>query len=315
MMNQDYPHHLLEVIVVDGLSTDSTLATVAQVGEAHSDVPLRVLRNPAGIVPTGMNIGILAAQGEVIVRVDGHTVIAADYVSECVDALRRTDATTVGGGMVVVANTPVERAVAIATSCWFGVGGSKFHFAKQEEYVDTVYMGAWRSSAFTRFGLFDEEQVRAQDSEMNYRIRKLGGTIFLTPRIQSRYYPRASFPRLAKQYFQYGFWRVRVMQKHPNQAKVRQALPALFLCLVALGVVLALIKGFWWLLGLTLGGYLVLAASAAASECIIRKELRNVRLVLVAFFVMHYSYAIGSAIGLLRWSTCSRHIVITEAKI
>ena len=183
-------------------------------------------------MPTGLNLALAAAEGEIIVRVDGHTNIEADYVRWCVEALERTGATNVGGRMDAVGRGRFGEAVAAATSSPFGVGGARFHYSNTEEWADTVYMGAWPRWVFEEIGLFDEELVRDQDDEFNYRLREHGGRILLSPKIKSVYSNRSNPLALWKQYFQYGFWKVRVLQKHPKQMRPRQFAPPLFaLCL------------------------------------------------------------------------------------
>ena len=241
MLEQDYPSDRVEVIVADGQSTDDTCRRVRQLAAEYPQIEVVCIDNPGRIVPTGFNAALEEARGDVIVRVDGHTLIAPDYVQQCVAALERTGADNVGGRMNAEGETCVGRAVAAATSSAFGVGNARFHYSESEEWVDTVYLGAWRREVFRSIGPFDEEQVRNQDDEFNYRLLSAGGRILLSPRIRSRYFNRATFKSVAKQYFQYGFWKVRVMQKHPTQMRPRQFVPALFvLTLLALSAGMAI---------------------------------------------------------------------------
>jgi glycosyltransferase involved in cell wall biosynthesis len=229
VLAQEYPRDHMEVIVVDGESDDDT-ATIARAA-AQRDARVRVLSNPGRIVPTAMNIGIRAARGEIISRVDGHTRIAADYVRVGVETLRRTGADNVGGPMRAVGGGLFGDAVATATSSRFGIG-SYFHFGTSERAVDTVYMGMWPRRVFERVGLFDEELVRNQDDELSYRIRKEGGRIVLTPAMRSWYQNRQSIRHLTRQYFQYGLWKIRVLQKHPRQMSWRHFVPPAFVALL-----------------------------------------------------------------------------------
>ena len=190
---------------------------------------LILLDNPGQIVPTGINAALKIARGSIIIRIDGHTAIAPDYIAQCVRALEQSKADNVGGRMDAVGSNAFARAVALATSSPFGIGGSRFHYSQKEEWVDSVYMGAWRRDAFEKYGLFDEELVRNQDDEFNYRMRKQGGKILLNPKIKSNYTVRCSAVKLFRQYYQYGFWKVRVFQKHPSQMS-RAILFRLFLC-------------------------------------------------------------------------------------
>ena len=166
---------------------------IASVAQGYPDIPVIVLDNPGRIVSTGLNTALAYAHGEVIVRVDGHTIIQRDYLCECVAALEQSGAGNVGGRMEPVGETEVGRAVALATSSPFGVGGARFHYSECQGWVDTVYMGAWQKEVFREIGGFDEELVRDQDDEFNYRLRANGGRILLSPLIKSHYYNRTRY--------------------------------------------------------------------------------------------------------------------------
>ena len=165
----------MQILVVDGMSTDGTRQIINNLIAHYPHHSITLLDNPGRIVPIGMNIALRQACGEIIIRVDGHTVIAPDYVRQCVETLQRTCADNVGGKMNAIGTTSFGKAVAMATSTPFGVGGARFHYSDDEEWVDTVYMGAWPHQVFERIGLFDEELVRNQDDEFNYRLRAAGG--------------------------------------------------------------------------------------------------------------------------------------------
>ena len=302
VLSQDYPHDRLEVLIADGMSTDQTREIVGRLRLAHPDVAVQVLDNPAGIVPTGFNKALRASRGEVVVRVDGHTVIARDYVRECVAALARSGADNVGGAMVASSERSFGRAAALATSCPFGVGGARFHYSRREEWVDTVYLGCWRKAIFDRIGGFDEEMVRNQDDEFNYRLASAGGRVLLSPRIQSVYFNRTSIRRLWRQYFQYGYWKVRVMQKHPAQIRARHFAPACFVAALGAAAVAALwIPGGWRAVVLLGGAYLV--ADLCASVWAARKgEWRLVPLLGIVFPTMHAAYGSGFWTGLFRFA-------------
>lgn len=208
VLAQDYPHDRMEILIADGMSTDATRDVVAGLMGRNPNVSLKVLDNPSRLMASGMNVALACAKGELTIRVDGHTVIAPDYVRECVAQLQRTGADNVGGRMEAVSESSFGQSIALATSSPFGVGGARFHYSAQEEWVDTVYMGAWPREVFERVGLFDEEQVRNQDDEFNYRLLSHGGKILLSPRIKSKYYNRSTPGSLWQQYFEYGYWKV-----------------------------------------------------------------------------------------------------------
>jgi succinoglycan biosynthesis protein ExoA len=293
---QDYPVDRCEIIVVDGDSDDDSLAVLRAYGDR-----LRVLHNPSRIVPTAMNVGTRAACGEIIARVDAHTVIEPDYLRIGVETLQRTGADNVGGPMRSVGGGPMGDAIALAMSSRFGIG-AYFHFATEDREVDTVYMGMYPRRVFEHIGLFDEELVRNQDDELNYRLRKAGGRIFITTRMRSYYQNRQSLKTLWRQFFQYGEWKIRVLQKHPRQMSPRQFVPPLFV----LSVVVTALGALWlrpvgWLLVVVLGAYA--AALCAAGWTVARQHgWRHFPLVLAAFATMHLSWGSGFLVGVARFA-------------
>ena len=301
VLAQDYDPRRMEVIVADGMSRDDTRAIVRECAGAAPDATVVIVDNPDGIVPTGMNAALARARGDVVVRVDGHTVVEPDYVRACVEALRKTGADNAGGRMTAVGSSPFARAVAAATSSPFGVGGARFHYSEREQWVDTVYMGAWPRAVLESLGGFDPEMVRDQDDELNYRLRERGGRILLSPAIRSRYFNRATARSLARQYAQYGYWKVRVMQKHPRQMRPRQFAPP---ALAAAVLVLAVISPFSEAARRALAGLaaLYLAADTAASIAAARRSGgRLLPRIAAVFPILHFSYGFGFLAGLARF--------------
>jgi len=299
VLAQDYPPDLLEVLVVDGDSDDGSAALIERY--ARDSGRVRLLHNPRRIVPPALNAAIRTARGDVVARVDGHTRIAADYVSVGVETLARTGAENVGGPMHAVGGGPVGDAVARATSSRFGVG-SYFHYGTEEREVDTVYLGMWPRAVFRDVGLFDEELVRNQDDEFNYRLRKAGGRIVLNPRMRSWYQNRQSLRHLARQYFQYGQWKVRVLQKHPRQMSWRHFVPPLFVAGLA---VLCAAAPF-----LPAARLLALAAAGVYATCVLglgfslagRDGPRAALTTALTFAILHVSWGTGFLFGLLLYA-------------
>lgn len=304
ILSQDYPSELLEIIIADGQSTDQTRTIIEKI-KNESDIPITVVDNPERIAPTGLNAAIEKAKGEVIIRIDGHTIVENDYVSECVSALKRSDACNVGGRMNAISENHIGNAIAVATSSPFGVGNARFHYSEREEYVDTVYMGAWRRSVFEEFGNFNAELVRNQDDEFNYRLRSFGNKILLSPRIRSKYYNRSTFKSLWRQYFQYGYWKIRILQLHPKQMSVRQFIPFGFVfSLITLGILSAFFESARWAFLAIVSLYLIASVVATLKE-FKRAGIAVLPFVLVAFVILHVSYGLGFLVGLFafrnRW--------------
>ena len=300
VLAQDYPSDRYEIIVADGLSTDSTRQIVESFQLRCPN--LRLIDNEGRIVPTGLNAAIAQARGEIIVRVDGHCEIDPDYVSNCVEHLRTNNVDGVGGPLDTIGETFIARAIATAMSSTFGVGNSAFRTVNDKTMLtDTVAFPAYTRAAVERAGLFDEELVRNQDDEYNYRLRKIGARILLASNVRSKYYSRSSLRALWRQYFQYGYWKVRVMQKHPRQMSPRQFVPFLFV--VSLLVSLTLFPFFnlgKWLLLVVVGSYAV--ANSIASILIARRKGWRLLLCLPATFaILHLAFGLGFLAGLIRF--------------
>jgi succinoglycan biosynthesis protein ExoA len=299
VLAQDYPADRLEILVADGQSTDGTREFVRGFQARHPH--LRLIENPGRIVPTGLNAALRQARGEIIVRVDGHTEIASDYIRRCVTALRRTGADNVGGRMDASGEGPFGEAVALATSTFFGVGNARFHYSEREEWVDTVYMGAWPRAVFERVGLFDEEAERNEDDEFNYRLLERGGRIWLSQSVCSRYTPRSSASTLWRQYFQYGCWKVWVMLKHPGQIRLRQLAPAGLVATLAGAAVLAAVSGWGrGLLILTISIY-AFANLVASLTTARRHGWRHLQRLPLVFAILHSAYGLGFLAGLVKF--------------
>lgn len=233
VLRQEPPPGGMEIIVADGMSEDGTREVLARLEKEVSGLVvnspvLRVIDNPGRIVSTGLNAAIRAAKGDLIIRMDAHTEFAPDYVRQCVALMQKTGADNVGGPARTKPKTCLERAIAAAYHSPFSVGGARFHDPDYEGFVDTVTYGCWRKETFQRFGCFDEELVRNQDDEHNLRIVRGGGKIWQSPEIKSWYRPRGSLRELFKQYMQYGYWKVRVIQKHKLPGSIRHLVPGTF---------------------------------------------------------------------------------------
>ncbi len=295
----DYPRDRLEILVVDGMSTDGTREIVARL--AAQDDRIRLLDNPRRYQACAMNIGIRAARGEIITRVDGHAEVAPDFLRNSVRVLKdHPECWCVGGAIETVSDTFVGRTIAAAMSTPVGVGNAMFRLAGYEGYVDTVAFGSHWKWIFDKTGLFDEEMVRNEDDEFSARMLRSGGRIFMSQSIHSRYFPRSSLRRLWRQYFQYGFWRIRTIQKARKPATFRQIVPLLFVTgfLVLLGAAVCWPPARW-----AFGAYAGLYACgllAGAAQVARRVGAAGFVLAPVVFAILHFAYGLGSLKGI--WS-------------
>jgi glycosyltransferase involved in cell wall biosynthesis len=236
ILDQDFAGDI-EIILAVGPSYDGTEGIASSLAEQDSRVV--VVANPTGRTAAGLNLAVAATKYSIIVRVDGHSKIPNNYLSLAYEILKETGAVNVGGIMAAEGHTLFERSVARAMRSPLGVGASRFHTGGVAASVDTVYLGAFRKQALVAVGGFDERFTRAQDWELNYRLRTAGGTIFFDPRLVVTYRPRSTVKALAKQYFEYGRWRRVVSRRHEGTINYRYLAPPF----TVIGVVSSLILG------------------------------------------------------------------------
>ena len=300
ILANDYEADQVEVLVLDGLSTDGTEFLVA--GIAERDHRVRLIQNPERMVSYAMNRGIREAVGDIIIRVDGHAIVPPNFIRLSVTTLQEhPEAWCAGGPVVTVSQSKVGTAIAEAMSSPIGVGNARFRIGHFEGPVDTIAFGAYWKHCFDKIGLFDEELVRNQDDELNLRVIRNGGIIYMNPRIQSKYYSRGSYAKLTKQYYQYGFWRIRVIQKHRRPATLRQLVPILFV-LSAFALLLGAVFSHGARLALfgfatAYFGALLMGALMASRE----QGLGLVPRMIPAFMILHFGYGFGSLSGVLHF--------------
>ena len=222
ILQQDYPSNI-EVVLALGPSEDKTTEIAEKLSELDSRIKL--VNNPTGQTAAGLNLAIKASSYEIICRIDGHSEISNNYVKTAVEILKQKNAVNVGGLMHADSNKGLQRVIAQAMRSKLGVGPSKFHTGGIAGESDTVYLGTYKKSAVLAAGGFDERYIRAQDWELNYRLRKNGGLIWFDPRLQVTYRPRRTFKKLARQYFQYGRWRRVISRQHKNTVNFRYLAP------------------------------------------------------------------------------------------
>jgi glycosyltransferase involved in cell wall biosynthesis len=301
---QDYDGPL-EIVVADGGSTDGSVERLTEAAERHG-LKLELVDNPERWVSNGLNRCIERVSGDLVVRIDCHSRYPADYLRRCVEASDATGADNVGGLLIASGRTWGERATACAMDSPFGGIGWSRHPENQRVETDTVPFGAFRRDVFARVGGYDTAFVRNQDDELNLRIRLAGGRVVLDPAIRVYYTPRGRIGMVARQYFEYGYWKPAVMRKHRRPVSLRSLVPSLFVALVALLAALDLLIPYWApfapsALGALLAVYL--CAAVVFAVLAIRRRNESWRLlprILALFPTFHFAYGIGTLVGWAR---------------
>lgn len=306
VLENDYPSEKMEVLIVDGMSDDGTRSIVKKLSEADGRVKL--LDNPRRIVPTAMNIGLKRSRGDLFIRIDGHTMVPKDFVKKSVQCLfEHPDAWVVGGNIETVAQNYVGCLIASAMQSPIGVGNARFRLGDYEGWVDTLAFGTHHKWIIDKIGYFDEELVRNQDDEFNLRIIMAGGKIWMSNSIHITYFSRASFGKLWRQYFQYGFWRIRTLQKHKRPATFRQLVPLLFV----LSILLLAVGGFWlrafWAILLVEIVLYLMGLLFGALDVGRKSGLKYALLAPIVFVILHFGYGLGSLWGIIRFSILRRY--------
>lgn len=300
LLLQDYPIERMEWIFVDGCSKDRTVEILERFRDRYP-ILIKILNNPHKIVPYAMNIGIAASQGKYVVRLDAHADYATNYISKCIYYLENTDAENVGGIAETKSNGFVGNAIAKMLSSRFGVGNSEFRTNGESGYVDTVPFGAFKREVFSKYGGYDERLVRNQDNEMNFRIRKNGGKIYLSRDIQLSYYCRDSIKGISNMAKNNGMWNIITMKLCPGSMGVRHFIPFLFvISIFSLGILGVIHSWFWMLLGLELSLYTLLDVFFSFKPATNVKEFF---MLLVLFPIFHIAYGFGSILGITKLFT------------
>lgn len=304
VLAQDWPGPL-QILVAIGPSIDETVAVARRL--AADDDRIELLDNPTGKTPAGLNIALAAAVHDIVVRVDGHCMLPPGYLTTAITTLKETGAANVGGVMAAAGTTTFERAVAVAMTSKLGVGSAAFHVGGQAGPVETVYLGVFRRAALQDVGGYDANFDRAQDWELNHRIRAAGGLVWFTPELSVTYRPRATVGGLARQYFNYGRWRRRVMATHSGTVQVRYLAAPAAVGVIGLGIAAAAAGLTTGNAALQLGllaplGYA--AAVAVGGVAVAGDEPWRVRTrVPVALATMHCAWGVGFLIGVRPAST------------
>jgi len=300
ILDQDFQGEM-EILIADGMSTDNTEEIVQSVMASNPGSNISVFDNSHQIVSPGMNLLIPKTLGDIVIRIDGHCEIETTFVNNCVRELAKPDVWGVGGPIETIGENFISEVIAIAMSSKFGVGGSAFRTIQDQElFVDTVAFPAYRREVFEQVGLFDEELIRNQDDEFNFRIRKAGGKILLSPEVRSKYYSRGSLSKLFRQYYQYGYWKVRVLQKHPRQMSPRQFVPPIFVLTLVVSLILTFLPPVRFI-GVVIPVLYLLANIGFSLRTALVRGWKYFFMLPVVFATLHLSYGLGFIIGLFKF--------------
>jgi succinoglycan biosynthesis protein ExoA len=289
---QTYPVAKMEIVIADGLSTDNTRTEIQAFQAENPRIKIRLVDNKKQNIPSGLNRAIEAAEGEIIVRLDAHSVPASDYIEQSVAALEANQGDNVGGVWQIQPGNDswVARSIAVAAAHPLGVGDASYRVGGQPQLVDTVPFGSFRREFIDQVGHFDESLLSNEDYELNVRIRKLGGRIWLDPGIKTKYFARKTLRELARQYWRYGYWKLRMLTRYPETFRWRQLSGAFVLTWLVLGLAsvwLPLARGLLLLETIVYGGAISLAGIQAARK---HKDFALLFGVPTAIAVMHFSW-------------------------
>ncbi|WP_243149925.1 glycosyltransferase family 2 protein [Thermaerobacter sp. PB12/4term] len=296
VLANDYPKDRMEILVIDGNSSDRSREIVQEYAMRYSFI--RILDNPKRFVASALNIGLMYARGDIIIRMDAHSTYDRRYISQCVRLLQHSEASNVGGVMRAVGEGYWGETIAIAVTTPFGVGNAYYRFSQCERWVDTVFPGAWKKSTLEQLGGFKEDWMVNEDYELNYRLRKAGGKILLSPNIRCWYWVRPTIKAVAQQYFRYGFWRAKTLVAHPGSLRWRQvAPPALVAMLIISGFVAPVIPLMSILFPAAYLATSVIASVAAAYK----RGWRYLPGLPLVYVTLHVSWGLGFYAGLCKW--------------
>lgn len=306
IFRQSYPQDRLEVVIADALSTDATRQVISSFQMAHPGLTITLVDNPKRIIPAGLNAAIRAAKGELITRMDAHSIPAVDYVDLSVKNLLEGRGQNVGGVIEIkpARENWISKSIAVATSHPLGVGDARYRWTRTEGPADTVAFGTFHRKTFDEVGYYDETLHINEDYELNTRIRQRGGVIWIDPTIKAVYYSRGDLTSLAKQYFSYGYWKFKMLKRYPGSLRWRQALPPLFLLAILMLLLGSLISTFSLVvLGIGLGFYLLVLIAGSIPEARRKKDISLLVGVPLAIMTMHFSWGSGFLWSMLHWGS------------
>lgn len=303
IFTQTYPLEKIEVIISDGMSTDGTREVIDAFIRTHQELRVQIVDNIRVNIPSALNRAIEASNGEIILRLDAHSYPKPDYIERCVSGLVEGKGDNVGGIWIIESDNDfwLSKSIAFAASNPLGVGDAKYRHSKVASEVETVPFGCFYRKTIEKVGLYDENILTNEDYELNARIRKDGGRIWLDPEIQSVYYARGTISQLAKQYFRYGYWKYKMLKRYPETIIWRQALPPLFVFSLVVLFLLGFIQPFFHLILLVeLALYIIPQFIVSGSASFRYQTFYLLIGVPIAISTMHVSWGSGFLFSMFR---------------
>ncbi len=298
IVDVDYPKEKLEVFVCDGISSDGSREIISRMSASYPYIHL--LDNEARTTPHALNLGLKRSNAEVKIILGAHAEIDRQFILQNIETLKESEEVGCSGGIIEnVYEDNTSELIGKAMSSSFGVGNAHFRTAAKEGFVDTVAFGAYRKEVFEKVGYFDEDLVRNQDDEFNFRLLKNGYKIFLSKAIRSKYYVRASLKKLYRQYYQYGYWKVFVNKKHKAITTFRQLVPLFFVLYLFIGIAASII--YRLLIGLFSFGLAIYFALSIFSAIRLHSSPIKILKTVSIFFILHFSYGLGYLNGIWRF--------------
>lgn len=298
ILNQDYDFSKIEVIFVDGDSKDETVSIINNTLK-DKDINYKIITNKEKITPKSVNMGIKIAKNDIVIRLDAHSEYPKNYISKCVYYLNTTGADNVGCSFDTQLEGIKGKAITSVLTSKFGVGNSSFRTNAKSGYVDTVPYGTFRRSLFDKIGYFNEELIRSEDNEINYRIIKNGGKVYLFNDISLIYHPRNTIKKLLKMAYDNGKWSIYTGYFIPGSMKLRHFIPFLFVLSLIIGIIISLLN-IEILKNLFIGELLLYAILDLFFSL---KTIKKIGLIsslisVIIYPLFHISYGIGSITGI-----------------